>query len=151
MRAIVLALAISFPAFGADNVALVHEADPEMNAAIARARQTFDNFLKLKSQSPQGVSGFIVKVRIETEHLWVSPFRPNGKGGFEGILKSEPRNMPSLKWGQQVNFVAEQVSDWGYSNDGKLEGFFTTCVLLARDSNLRKQLKEQGRNYACAA
>ena len=153
MRLFALIVAFTIPAFAADNVTPVHDSDPQMHAAITRARQTFGDFLKLKSQGPEGTSGYMVKVRFEQgqdkEHMWVSPFRPNGKGGFDGVLKSEPRYVPNLKWGQQVSFSADQVSDWGYTQGGKRIGFFTTCMLLAKDAALRKQVKDQGLDYAC--
>ena len=144
-----LVLAIHVTTSAADNVSLIHASDPQMNAAIVRARQTLPEFLAIKSK-PEGAQEFTLKVLLAKEHVWVTPFRSDGKGGYQGLLKSEPRSLTHLRWGQEVSFGSEQITDWGYTKDGKRIGFFTTCVLLSRDLTLKKRLQSEGRHYVCA-
>ncbi|MEP7009173.1 MAG: DUF2314 domain-containing protein [Acidobacteriota bacterium] len=155
MRKFIILLAFSMAACAADKGTLVPGSDPEMNSAILRARQTLDDFLAVKNKAPDGISGFVVKVRFEhgtaQEHMWVTPFRQGARGAFQGTLKSEPQWIPGLKLGQEVSFTRDQISDWGYNQGGTLVGYFTTCAMFAKDEKLRQQLKEQGYEYACAA
>jgi uncharacterized protein YegJ (DUF2314 family) len=150
-----LLLVVCTQANSADNVSLVPDGDPQMTAAIAKARASLDQFLSLKAKAPDGVSSYFVKVLFKAggtgEHMWVSPFRTSGTGELQGILKSEPNFAPGLRWGQEVTFSKDQITDWGYTKDGKLLGYFTTCVLLSRDADMRKKISESGRQYACAA
>ena len=125
-----------------------------MNTAIAQAQKSLDNFLKLKSAPLSGTSQFTVKVLFTQgeakEHMWVMPFRAAPGAGFEGILQNDARFISTLRRGQQVRFSREQVTDWGYSKDGTLLGFFTVCAMFARAPEQRAQLEASGQRYACA-
>ena len=144
---------LSCPSLAQEMIKPVPSDDPQMNVAIAKAKLTFPEFLKLKSAGTDGLSQFTVKVLFvdgtNKEHMWVSPFRSASNKGFEGILKSSPRAMPSLRYDQQVTFTAEQVTDWGYTKNGKKIGYFTVCVFLARDANFRASVKSEGIQYEC--
>jgi uncharacterized protein YegJ (DUF2314 family) len=138
---------------GAEGVKPIDNADIEMNVAIRRAKESLDTFLKLKSNPPTGVENFQVKVRFASgevvEHMWVSPFRSALGTGYEGLLRNEPRNIPSLRLGQQVKFSADQITDWGYTKEGKRFGYFTTCVLFARDKSPESQKQRTELGYQC--
>jgi uncharacterized protein YegJ (DUF2314 family) len=156
MRPFLLTLLLALlarPAMAQESIKPVPDDDSQMNVAIAKAKQTFPEFLKLKSASTDGLSQFTVKVLFvdgpNKEHMWVSPFRAVPSKGFEGILKSSPRAISSLRYDQQVAFTAEQVTDWGYTRNGKKVGYFTVCVFLARDSNFRASVKSKGLQYDC--
>ena len=153
---IALMLLFAPVARGADpNVALIHDTDPQMNAAISKARSTLDEFFKTKSQRAPGEDGYTVKVLFRegsnAEHMWVTPFRPNAGGGYQGLLKSSPSYIKGLQWGQQVTFARDQITDWGYTKGNTLVGYFTVCVLLARDSALKSRIEANGQRYQCAA
>ncbi|RVT47481.1 DUF2314 domain-containing protein [Rubrivivax albus] len=155
-RCIAFMLLFAPVAWGADpNVALIHDKDPQMNAAIAKARSTLDGFFKTKSRREPGADGYTVKVLFRegsnAEHMWVTPFRPNGGGGYQGLLKSSPSYIKGLQWGQQVTFERDQITDWGYTQGNTLVGYFTVCVLLARDSALKARIEANGQRYQCAA
>lgn len=143
-------------AFAKDNIAAVHDADGPMNQAIQKARDALGSFMQLKANPNSGAERFELKVSFARELMWVSPFRVSGSDGngngngngdrFEGILKSVPQYNPALAWGQQVSFSRDQIVDWGYTQNGKRHGHFTTCVLLARmkpdeAAKIRKEMK----------
>ncbi len=118
--------------------------DPDMTAARRKARDTLDDFLKLAANPPPGTSRFKLKVMIVdqhgTEHFWVTPFRQL-PDGFEGELANEPRIVKSVRWGQQLRFTRRQISDWGYTRNGRQVGSFTVCALF------NKMPKEQADFY----
>ncbi len=153
LRGVCLLLLLPLVAHGADKIVPVADGDPEINAAILRSRQTLDTFLKLRMASPGDAGGFTVKVLFSEsghrEHMWVAPFRATA-AGFEGILKSQPRFISGLRYGQQVQFSRDQITDWGYNKNGTLFGYRTVCVFLARDPGQREQARRDGLVYECA-
>jgi uncharacterized protein YegJ (DUF2314 family) len=120
--------------------------DAAMSAATARARASLDEFLAIAANPPPGTDQFKLKVVLrdndQVEHVWVTPFRASADG-FEGILANEPRVVWTVRAGQVLRFIREQVSDWGYVRDGVQVGSFTVCVLLDR---LPKDQAEQIRH-----
>ncbi len=116
-----------------DRIVSVQSQDAEMNAAIAKAQASLDEFLALAGHPPAGASEFRLKVRIHdaygTEHMWVSPFRQTA-GGFDGILADDPETVRSVHNGQKLAFTRAEVTDWGYVQNGKQKGSFTVCVLF---------------------
>ncbi len=72
-----------------DKVYNISSQDAEMEEAIAKARATLDDFLKLQAKPPKGADGFKIKVKFSgggnDEHIWVTPFQVTPKG-FTGTL-----------------------------------------------------------------
>ena len=118
-----------------DPVFKVRTGDPEMEAAIGRARASLDEFLKIAAARPAGTENFKLKVAVRdrdrTEHFWVMPFRVTATG-FEGELANEPRVVRNVRHGQIIRFTRDEVSDWGYRHNGRQVGSFTVCVILGR-------------------
>ena len=116
-----------------DQIVSVRGGDDEMNAAIAKAQASLDEFLKIARSPPAGASGFKLKVRAHdahgVEHMWVTPFSQTALG-FTGILADEPEKVVSLEIGQKLDFTRAEISDWGYVLDGKQKGSFTVCVMF---------------------
>jgi len=126
-----------------------------MTAAVSKAKQTVDEFLRAKANRPEGATGFTVKVLFvdgtTKEHMWVMPFRASSNSGYEGILQNDPMQLRNLRRGSQVSFSKDQITDWGYILNGKSKGYFTVCVLIAKSPQLRKNYEEQsGFQYECA-
>jgi len=134
-----LALLIAFTSFEAsadkidDKIQMVREQDRNMNAAIEEARRTLDDFLALSKQPPAGADHFKLKVKLSdengVEHMWFVPFKEI-KGGFAGVLANEPYVVKSVTVGKVYAFKREQISDWGYQQNGKQIGSFTVCALF---------------------
>lgn len=151
---LVLAAMVSSPAFGESKpvqdrrdeseVVLVDNDDAEMAAAIRQARARLDEFLALAANPPAGTSGFKLKVMVrdgeDTEHFWVTPFEVAGKG-FKGTLANEPQVVSNVEAGEDIEFSRAQISDWGYSRNGRQVGSYTVCVLF------KKMPKEQAEYY----
>lgn len=135
-----------------DRTVLIDKSDGEMKAAIDHAQATLDEFLRLHAHPPTGASGFKLKVRIEdvhgVEHMWVLPFRQSG-AGFTGILADEPDYVRSVKNGQRLDFQRDQISDWGYVQDGKQRGSFTVCVLFKRMPAAEVALYRRDYGFEC--
>jgi uncharacterized protein YegJ (DUF2314 family) len=139
IRGLVAALLIAilpaacWPAPQDDGTVLIRTEDDEMNAAIAKAAATLDDFLKIAANPPAGASGFKLKVRFHdgqaVEHMWVMPFRQTGRG-FVGVLANEPELVKNVANGQRVEFTRADVSDWGYVLNGRQKGSFTICVMF---------------------
>lgn len=116
-----------------DRVVKANDDGPVMSAAIAKAQSSLDGFLATYAKPPAGAENFRLKVRITdrngTEHFWVMPFKQT-KTGFAGTIANEPEVVESVENGQAITFKREDVSDWGYVQNGKQKGSFTVCALF---------------------
>ncbi|UDL88792.1 DUF2314 domain-containing protein [Mesorhizobium sp. PAMC28654] len=111
--------------------------DPEMAVATAKALASLDEFLALAEAPPSGTDRFKLKVKVRdgnvTEHFWVIPFRRT-ETGFVGILANQPAEVHNVVLGQDIKFDRDDISDWGYTLDGRQVGSFTVCVMFKRMS-----------------
>ncbi|QNP41917.1 YegJ family protein [Lysobacter solisilvae (ex Woo and Kim 2020)] len=118
-----------------DQIVRVAGEDTEMNAAIAKARGSLDEFLALSRKPPKGARNFKLKVKFSdangNEHMWVVPFKQHGDD-FSGTLANEPEMVRTVQAWQTVRFSRADITDWGYERDGKQFGSFTVCVMLTR-------------------
>ncbi len=115
--------------------------DPQLVAAIRRARDTADTARQRWLETPQTQRDrWAVKWRAPTaaggfEHVWVRPVRWS-RFRIEGVLASAPRGeLESARvLGELVSFPIEELSDWMYAAaDGSTqEGGFTLEVLEER-------------------
>ena len=119
------------------NYAGVAESDPEINAAIERARRELDTFIA-RLQHPKPREDFGLKVGLPAddgskEHIWVSGLSFSN-GQFSGFLANDPFLMKSLKLGSPVTVTRDQVTDWQiYQNGSPTEGGYTTAILEKRE------------------
>ncbi|KRB18447.1 MULTISPECIES: YegJ family protein [Mesorhizobium] len=118
---------------GDDKVVNVARDDPDMTAAIAQARASLDQFLALSDAPPAGTSDYKLKVEVRdgdtSEHFWIIPFHRTATG-FAGTLANEPQAVHNVVAGQELEFTRNDVSDWGYTKNGRQVGSFTVCVLF---------------------
>jgi uncharacterized protein YegJ (DUF2314 family) len=103
-----------------------------MNAAMAKANASLNQFIThLKSPKP-GETGFAIKTGIsegtEKEYFWLSRVTYDGKE-FQGIIDNDPELVKSVKFGQKITVRPADVSDWMYLNNRKLVGGLTLLVL----------------------
>lgn len=115
-----------------DRVIPVSEEDAEMNAAIAEAKRTLPEFLKVVAKPPPGVRDIGFKYPLEGwEHIWVSNVQRKGDK-LTGELDNEPVAQ-GYRMGQYVEVPLSQVSDWSYRGaDGVMRGHRTTRVILGK-------------------
>ncbi|ABD06655.1 conserved hypothetical protein [Rhodopseudomonas palustris HaA2] len=130
-----------------DEIARVKSGDPEMAAAIAKARAGLDGFLARADHPAGNQRDFAVKVKVplgaNAEYLWLRPFVRDGDG-FIGRVVNTPRNIAKLKYGDRLAFERKDIADWSYKQDDRVIGNFTACVLIAREpANQRAAFRDQ--------
>lgn len=116
-----------------DKVINVAEDDPEMVAAIAKARDTLPQFWQVFEKPERGESKFSLKVKITdkrgTEHFWATDIeRRDGK--VFGTINNDPNIVTSVKLGDRVEIPEADISDWLYLRDDKMVGNYTVVPLL---------------------
>ncbi len=115
----------------------VTENDADMNAAIAEARATLDEFVARMENPEPGDSDFAIKVAITdpngTEHFWANNVEVVGPG-FTATINNDPNIVRSVRLGQRVRARLDEVSDWMYTSNGRMVGNRTLRVLLTKMS-----------------
>ncbi|WP_244432106.1 YegJ family protein [Rhodopseudomonas sp. B29] len=119
-----------------DDTAQVANDDPEMKAAIARARAGLDVFLARADDPDADQRDFSVKVKVplrdHSEFLWLRPFVRDGDR-FVGRVVNTPQGIANLKYGDRLAFQRKDIADWFYKQGGRVIGNYTACVLIARE------------------
>ena len=116
-----------------DKVINVADDDQEMNAAIAKARDTLPQFWQTFEKREHGESDFALKVKITdrkgTEHFWLVDIeRKDGK--TLGTINNDPDIVRNVKLGDRIPIPEADISDWLYLRDGKMVGNYTLRVLF---------------------
>ena len=109
-----------------DQVTSVDADDPEMTAAIAKARAELPKFWEKFEHPEHGESDFALKVRITdsngAEHFWVSELEPGKDGKITGTTNNDSVTVKSVKLGDRIPIPEADISDWMYMRNGKLYG-----------------------------
>lgn len=118
-----------------DKVVTVESDDPEMVAAIAKAREALPQFWQVFDKRERGGSNFSLKVKITdkrgTEHFWATDIeRRDGK--TMGTINNDPNIVASVKLGDRIEIPEADISDWLYMRDGKMVGNETLRPLLKK-------------------
>lgn len=116
-----------------DPVVRVASTDKQMNAAIARARETLPVFWQIKSNPTAGQSNLSLKVEItegeEAEHFWLVDIAEQGDG-YTGTIANTPQLVGNVKEGQRYAFPQKDITDWMYMQNNKIHGGYTIRVLV---------------------
>jgi uncharacterized protein YegJ (DUF2314 family) len=107
--------------------------DPDMVAAIARARETLPQFWQAYETRPRGESDFCLKVKITdqrgAEHFWVVDLeRRDGK--TLGTINNDPSIVASVKAGDRIEIPEADITDWLFMRAGKMVGNHTVRALF---------------------
>lgn len=111
---------------------------PGDNAAIEdarrEARRELPTFLKIAKSGAERWDGVSLKVAIPVgdsfEHIWITEFsRANGTG-YEGRVSNPPKGHSDLQSGDRIEFVYDQIDDFGFVQDGMGYGFFSVRAIL---------------------
>lgn len=120
-----------------DQVVTIATSDPEMNAAIAKARASLADFWKAAESPGEDETAFSLKVAIEgggaVEHFWIVDVKRDGKT-ITGTINNEPELVKSVAMGQHYEFTEDRVTDWLFKRKGKMVGNETMRPLLKRMS-----------------
>jgi uncharacterized protein YegJ (DUF2314 family) len=112
----------------------VRTTDPEMNAAIARARGSLATFWASYDAPKLSETGHSLKVHFSTrkggEHIWIAELKKQPGGSYSGLFANEPRDLPGKHAGDPVKFTEADISDWMFMRNGKIVGGETIKPLL---------------------
>ena len=111
-----------------DKVVGIGDDDPEMAAAIAKARQTLPQFWQVFDKREHGESNFVLVVRItdkgRIEHFFATDFeRRDGKTMV--TISNKPNIVASVRIGDRIEIPEADITDWRYMRDGKYVGNVT--------------------------
>lgn len=116
----------------------------EMDAAIAEARASVDEFLDVMKQGDG--ENFSVKVAIpdgdQTEVFWLDDISYH-EDQFSGLISNEPRVVTNVHYGQPWTVPREEAIDWLYFRHGKMHGNFTMRPLLKGMSPKQRRQAEE--------
>ncbi len=116
-----------------DTAIPVPGSDKEMNAAIAKARASIDEFWRQHANPDPGVTGLALKVRISdglhVEHFWLIDITRSDTT-LSGIINNEAMSVTNVREGERYTFKDADISDWMYLRSGKIVGNETVRVLI---------------------
>lgn len=120
-----------------DRVVTVASDDAEMNAAIARARETLPHFWEVFEKPARGESDFALKVEItegsEAEHFWLIDIERRDGKTF-GTINNEPEFVDTVRLNERIAIPEADISDWMYMREGKMVGNYTIRPLFKQMS-----------------
>jgi uncharacterized protein YegJ (DUF2314 family) len=123
------------PAVAEDKVYSFSESDPEMNAAIRKARDSLPIFWSKFAAPSSHEKDFTLKIKIDdengTEHFWCGMIEGNSTSAT-CVIDNDPQTVKSVSIGQRIAADPASISDWMYMRDGKIVGGETIRVILPR-------------------
>ena len=135
-----------------DQIVRVRPGDPDMAAAILKARDSLPEFLRLVTDPRPTTTGFAVKIAIPAgknkEFFWISPFEQRD-GKFTGRINNTPRTAKTVKLGQVIEFREDEIVDWLYREDDRMHGNFTACALLKRQPRRQAEAVKKSYGLSC--
>jgi uncharacterized protein YegJ (DUF2314 family) len=111
--------------------------DPEMKAAVLRARSEIDEFIKILQSG--SADFYSIKMRVQqgdsedTELFWLDNLTYADEI-FSGTIDNDPDLVTSVKHGQRVSVKKAEICDWLYVKNQKMYGNYTIRVLLPKYS-----------------
>jgi len=126
---------------------VVENDDKKMNEAIALAGKTLDQFDKAFKSGNKALSYFSIKMRFDTpkggEHIWMSDIDLKD-GKYFGAVGNVPEQTNAIKLGDVMEIPKDRISDWMYTENGKLRGGYTIRAIRERMSKEeRKQFDQE--------
>ena len=110
----------------------VTSSDADMNAAIARARDTLPTFWASYNARKPSETGHGLKVRFAVgrdrfEHIWMRDVEKLPDGNFSGRFANEPSDLPGKDEGDQADFNQADfnqadITDWLFIRNEKVVG-----------------------------
>ena len=120
----------------------VHDSDKAMHQAVHEAQRTLGTFMAALASPKAGQTGFAVKKRCiegnQCEHLWLAEVRFDGRV-LRGKVANNPVDTKSLRLGQKVAVLPEEISDWMYVENGRLVGGYTVRAYYRTLSAAKKR------------
>jgi uncharacterized protein YegJ (DUF2314 family) len=134
-----------------DGIVNVAKGDPDMTAAMGRARASLPEFFAFVRDPTPRMSGFSVKVAVrdgsQTEFFCIMPFERKDEN-FSGQINNRPRTVHNVTFGQTIAFAESEIVDWMYMDGDKMKGSYTTCAILKKEP--RKDADAMMKRYGLA-
>lgn len=142
----------TFTPVQSDGLIYAPKNDRELAAARRKAVARLGEFFRLAQAPPPGVEEFHVKIPIrdgrEVEHFWVKFVSKNGDQ-VTGVLANRPVNVSNVQEGQTLTFSVSEIEDWNYMRNGRMQGGYSVCVLLARQGRAALAQAQEGLGLSC--
>jgi uncharacterized protein YegJ (DUF2314 family) len=122
--------------------------DPVVERAVAKARETYEQFITASEAGNPNYQGFAIKKGFATpegglEHIWVT-FKGWDGEKFRGVIDNEPVDTQEVRLGDQVTVTPEELSDWMYLDGRTLVGGYTVRALhYSQPIEAQKAFEEQ--------
>jgi uncharacterized protein YegJ (DUF2314 family) len=132
-----------------DENMVVNEDDHEVNGAVQTAQWQLQTFIDAIQKPHHGDKIFMVKKRFyaddgTSEDYWISNVDYDSTlKEFHGMVANDPANVRTIKYGDKVNVVPTEVTDWLIIQDDKLTGGYTMRVAYRRASPAEKARMRQ--------
>ncbi len=118
-----------------DRVVMVDDQDPEMTAAIAKARSQLPHFWQTFEKPARGESDFALKVEITdtngSEHFWTTDLQRTN-GVIRGTINNDPNIVKTVKLGSRITIPEPDISDWLYRRDNRMVGNYTIRAMFKK-------------------
>src|ERR1043165_3527092 len=115
----------------------VANGDPEMAAAIAKARASLPVFWASYEAPKPSEEGHSLKARFAVpnrrnshEHIWMAEVKKLPGGRYSARFANQPRDLPGKRAGDLAEFTEADISDWMFMRNGKIVGGETIRPLL---------------------
>jgi uncharacterized protein YegJ (DUF2314 family) len=120
----------------------VQDDDVGMNNAISSAISALNQFDSAYINNHFDTSTFALKVKLSTttgfEHIWATSISMD-KGDYYGEIDNLPSMLTKVKLGDKLKISKADISDWMYSDNGRLIGGFTIKEIRSRMTGQEKQ------------
>lgn len=124
----------------------VEETDSEMNIAIEKANKTLDDFKNALQSNNPNCQDFSIKMTFDTkngkEHIWLNNIELKDDN-YSGTINNIPVETDVVKLGDTIKILKERISDWMYSENGKMRGGYTIRAIRKNMTEIEKQELEK--------
>jgi uncharacterized protein YegJ (DUF2314 family) len=118
-----------------DQTILFSKSDPEMNAAITKARSNLPVFWAKFASHTTGEDGFSLKLALtddgNTEHVWCGEIVGDSNKAT-CVIHNIPEYIKNFQMGETVEVDETKISDWMYRLNGKIKGGESIRVMAAK-------------------
>jgi uncharacterized protein YegJ (DUF2314 family) len=132
-----------------DETIIVNADDSEMNGAIQTAQWSLDTFVSAIQKPHKSSKIFMLKKQFYADdgapaHMWVSNVTYEAETReFRGMVANDVPNVHSVRYGDKVNVLPNEVTDWLIVEDDQLQGGFTLRVAYKRGTPAVKKEMQQ--------
>jgi uncharacterized protein YegJ (DUF2314 family) len=125
------------PAAGADPTLHRDQADGGLVLIAENARDSLPVFFRRLQRPQRGDGNFRIKYALKTsagsvfsrEQVWLSDIRFRD-GLYSGVLANSPYYVSGLAGGERISFDVEEITDWMFTQKGKITGGLSIKYLL---------------------